>query len=99
MDINNTLTSAGPIWVREGLRAATADVRELSRSLWVRVFLLTAAWHLATLAWDQLVYPDQAPLTAVIPPALGYAFLVGYAAWQGGKWVYLRLRSTYSQAN
>ena len=94
MDINNALVSFGPEWVRVGFQAFKKDAGELSRTLWGRVFLFTSTWHLATIVWDRIAYPDQAPLALLAPPVLGYSFLVGYAGWHSGKWVFRRLRPT-----
>ena len=46
-----------------------------------------------------LAHHEQAPLAAVIPPALGYVFLVGYAGWQAGKWVFRQFRRTGRKAH
>ena len=75
------------------------DAGELSRTLWGRVFCLTVSWHLATMGWERLAYPNQASLAALIPPAVGYALLVGYAGRQAGKWAYPRLRPTTNLAD
>ena len=94
MDFNNTLFSVGPQWAGQGFQAFKIDAGELSRTLWGRVFVLTGTWHLVIMAWDWIAYPGQSSLVLLLPPVLGYNFLVGYAGWQAAKWVFRRLRTT-----